>query len=218
MQIIFFFLIRSSTYLQLLCCWLSFLILLHMLKPSLKVLQEKATAPYAIISRYQGSLPTLLGIHQPLLGRHALKKSSQLLFVTKCTMLHFVRKKRTVVKESRERWLWLFQHAVKETSPHPCHCRMIVLEVKETVGGLFDWLSSWPWTRRSYYLHPNASNSSFWKSNILTYLSFQWFLSKGITTVLKWWKYKRIWIIKYWNIFWLLLSLCFMDLEWMLQS
>ena len=102
-----------------------------MLKPNLKVLQEKATAPHAIISRYQGSLPTLLGIHQPLLGRRALKKSSQLLFVTKCTMLHFVREKRTVVKESRERLLWLFQHAVKETTPHPCHCRMIVHEVKE---------------------------------------------------------------------------------------
>ena len=204
---------------QLLCRWLSFLILLHMLKPSLKVLQEKATAPHAIISRYQGSLRTLLGIHQPLLGRRALQESSQLLFVTKCTMLHFVRKKRTVVKESRERLLWLFQHAVKETTPHPCHCRMIVLEVKDTVGNLFDWLSSWPWTQRSYYLHPNASNSSFWKCNILTYLSFQWFHSKGLTTVLKWWKYKRIWIIKYWNIFSLLSSLCFMGLECgMLQS
>ena len=93
MQIIFFFLIRQSTYLQLLCRWLSFLILLHMLKPNLKVLQEKTTAPHGIISRYQRSLPTLLGIHQPLLGRSALQKSSPVLFVTKCTMLHFVRKK-----------------------------------------------------------------------------------------------------------------------------
>ena len=139
---------------QLLCRWLSFLILLHMLKPSLKVLQEKATAPYAIISRYQGSLPTLLGIHQPLLGRRALHESSQLLFVTKCRIFHFV-------KDCRERLLWLFQHAVKETTPHPCHCRMIVPEVKETVGSSFDWLSSWPRTRRCYYLHPNTTNSSF---------------------------------------------------------
>ena len=146
---------------QLLCRWLSFLILLHMLKPNLKVLQEKTTAPHGIISRYQRSLPTLVGIHQPLLGRLALQKSSQLLFVTKCTMLHFVREKRTVVKESRERLLWLFQHAVKETTPHPCHCRMIVLEVKETVGSSFDWLYFWLWTQRSYYLYPNTSNSSF---------------------------------------------------------
>ena len=169
-QIIFFFFIRLFTYLQLFCRWLSFLIVLRMLKPNLKVLQEKATAPHAIISRYQGSLPTLLGIHQPLLGRRALQESYQLLFVTKCTMLHFVNKKRTVVKESRERLLWLFQHAVKETTPHPCHCRMIVPEMKETVGSSFDSLSSWPWTQRSY-LHPNASNMNYFNLFIIPVVS-----------------------------------------------
>ena len=134
-------------------------------------------------------------------------------------MLHFVRKKSNGCKGIQRKITVTFPSCCKETTPHPCHCRMIVLEVKETVGSSFDWLSFWPWTQRSYYLHPNASNSSFWKCNILTYLSFQWFHSKGIKSVLKWWKYKRIWIIKYWNIFSLLFSWYFTDLECgMLQS
>ena len=95
--------LRSSTSLQLLFAWLWSLVLQEKVKPNPKVLQEmNTTTPNAIISWYQGSLPTLLGIHQPLLGRRALKKSSQLLFVTKCTMLHFVRN-RTAAVESR-RW------------------------------------------------------------------------------------------------------------------
>ena len=94
--------LRSSTSVQLLFAWLWSLVLQEKVKPNPKVLQVNTTIPNAIISRYQGSLPTLLGIHQPLLGRHALKKSSQLLFVTKCTMLHFVRN-RTAAVESR-RW------------------------------------------------------------------------------------------------------------------
>ena len=94
--------LRSSTSVQLLFAWLWSLVLQEKVKPNRKVLQENTTTPNAIISWYQGSLPTLLGIRQPLRGRRALKKSSQLLFVTKCTMLHFVRK-RTAAVESR-RW------------------------------------------------------------------------------------------------------------------
>ena len=94
--------LRSFTSLELVLAWLWSLVLQEKVKPNPKVLQVNTTIPNAIISRYQGSLPTLLGIHQPLLGRHALKKSSQLLFVTKCTMLHFVRN-RTAAVESR-RW------------------------------------------------------------------------------------------------------------------
>ena len=94
--------LRSSTSLQLRFAWLWSLVLQEKVKPNPKVLQENTTPPNAIISWYQGSLPTLLGIHQPLLGSRALKKSSQLLFVTKCTMLHFVRN-RTAAVESR-RW------------------------------------------------------------------------------------------------------------------
>ena len=94
--------LRTFTSLQLLLVWLWSLVLQEKVKQHLKVLRENTTAPHEIISWYQRSLPTLLGLHQPLLGRHALKKSSQLLFVTKCTMLHFVRN-RTAAVESR-RW------------------------------------------------------------------------------------------------------------------
>ena len=94
--------LRTFTSLQLLLAWLWSLVLREKVKQHPKVLREKATAPHAIISRYQRSLPTLLGIHQPLLVRRALQKSFALLFVTKCTKLRFVRN-RTAAVESR-RW------------------------------------------------------------------------------------------------------------------
>ena len=94
--------LRTFTSLQLLLVWLWSLVLREKVKQHPKVLREKATAPHAIISRYQRSLPTLLGIHHPLLVRRALQKSFPLLFVTKCTMLRFVRN-RTAAVESR-RW------------------------------------------------------------------------------------------------------------------
>ena len=67
--------LRSFTSLQLLLAWLWSLVLREKVKQHPKVLREIATAPHAIISRYQRSLPTLLGIHQPLLVRRALQKS-----------------------------------------------------------------------------------------------------------------------------------------------
>ena len=60
--------------------------------------EAKPQGPTGITSRYQRSLPTLLGIHQPLLGRRALQKSSPQLFVPKCTKLRFVRNKTASVE------------------------------------------------------------------------------------------------------------------------
>ena len=88
--------LRTFTSLQL---WS--LVLREKVKQHPKVLREKATAPHAIISRYQRSLPTLLGIHQPLLVRRALQKSFPLLFVTKCTKLRFVRNRAAAVESRR---------------------------------------------------------------------------------------------------------------------